>query len=378
MGQASHFDLVIIGASFAGLRCAKTAALRGLDVLVIEQKTRAGSRPRTTGILVKEAADEMDFPAHLSRKIRKVRLYAPSQMHIDLASPGYAFHATDTPALLDWMAAETARAGATIRFGCGFKGATEIAGGYSLDGLNIKTRYLVGADGAKSRVAAALTLSQNRHFLHGVEVGVPYTDIVDQQHLHCFLSRRVAPGYIAWAVPGPHHIQIGLAASSAHKPSMKETLAHVKQSLGLGDLPIIERRAGAIPCGGGLSNIGTPHALLIGDAAGLVSPLTAGGIQPALHYGRRAGQAIAAYLQDGGPSPAMTLGKDYPRFRLKRLQRMAMDMGVPDAVWNVAIGTPPVRALARWVYFRRRSPGPRLEIEPLELGTGRNAAKRNA
>ena len=47
-------DLVIIGASFAGLLCAKTAALRGLRTVVIEAKEEPGARIHTTGILVKE------------------------------------------------------------------------------------------------------------------------------------------------------------------------------------------------------------------------------------------------------------------------------------------------------------------------------------
>jgi len=375
------FDLVVVGASFAGLRCAKTAALRGLNVLVIDQKPSAGARVRTTGILVKEAADEMDFPAHLSRKIPGVRLHAPSGRSIDLASPGYVFHATDTPALLDWMAAETARAGAELRFDCAFTGAQEIKGGYELDKAGIKTRYLVGADGAKSRVARALGLARNRHFLHGIEVGIsPASAQLDERHLHCFLSRKLAPGYIAWAVPGPHHVQIGLAVSERHKPSIDQALSHVQSRLNVTRADIIDRRAGVIPCGGGLRHIGNERALLIGDAAGLVSPLTAGGIEPALHFGRRAGQVIADYLLDRGVCPATAMAREYPRFRAKRLKRMAMNVGVPDFVWNAAIGTTPMRALAQWLYFHRRTPGPRLKSDELDrrAETGRYSVEVDA
>ena len=52
------FDLIIVGASFAGLVAARTAAMRGLEVAVIDAKPEAGHRVATTGILVKEAAEE--------------------------------------------------------------------------------------------------------------------------------------------------------------------------------------------------------------------------------------------------------------------------------------------------------------------------------
>ena len=53
------YDLVIVGASFAGLVAARTAAMRGLKVAVLEAKPEAGHRVATTGILVKEAAEEL-------------------------------------------------------------------------------------------------------------------------------------------------------------------------------------------------------------------------------------------------------------------------------------------------------------------------------
>ena len=84
-------DLVVIGASFAGLVCARTAALRGLSVVVIEAKREPGARIHTTDILVKEAAEEIDTPPRFSRAIHGVRLYAPSLKSIDLRAPGYYF-----------------------------------------------------------------------------------------------------------------------------------------------------------------------------------------------------------------------------------------------------------------------------------------------
>ncbi len=100
-------DLAVVGASFAGLACARAAARAGLSVTVLEKKASAGAKLHTTGIIVKDAVDTTDWlrevPPALVRRIEGVRLYAPNMRHVELHAPGYYFWATDAPALLDWM-----------------------------------------------------------------------------------------------------------------------------------------------------------------------------------------------------------------------------------------------------------------------------------
>lgn len=38
-----NFDLIVVGASFAGLACARTAALRGLKVEVLDRESDPGA-----------------------------------------------------------------------------------------------------------------------------------------------------------------------------------------------------------------------------------------------------------------------------------------------------------------------------------------------
>ncbi|HEX2271750.1 MAG TPA: lycopene cyclase family protein, partial [Pyrinomonadaceae bacterium] len=58
----------------------------------------------------------------------------------------------------------------------------------------------------------------------------------------------------------------------------------------------IERRAGYIPVGGVLRNIANKHGLLLGDAAGAVSPLTAGGLDPCMRLSAFAAKVVSDYL----------------------------------------------------------------------------------
>ena len=350
-----RFDVAIVGASFAGLAAARTAASRGLSVAVIDAKREPGARVHTSGILVREAIEEIDIPHALTRRVPGVRLYSPSLKCADLFSPGYAFYTTRTADLIRWMAAEAREAGATLMNGVRFDGARRDGDLIRLDGIGLAARYLIGADGARSRVAEAFGLSRNRRFLTGLEVELEPSDAVDGRFLHCFVDSALAPGYIAWAAPGPDAIQVGLAVRHGDKPDLAAFMARTEPAFGWSRLKIVGKRSGLIPCGGPLSHVAAPGVLLIGDAAGWVSPMTGGGIRLAFKYGRRAASLIADHLGNGGPEPARALAREVPRFRAKRALRAALDLAPPNVLLDLALATAPMRRIAERLYFHRRN-----------------------
>ena len=353
MPHAKSCDLLIVGASFAGLVAARTAAMRGLDVVVVEAKRDAGARVATTGILVKEAAEEIDLPHELMRRVHGVRLYAPNLRHIDLFSPGSFFLTTETASLLRWLAREALRAGARIRYGMRFTGAERDGNRFRIAGLELATRYILGADGARSAVARHFGLGRNERFLVGVEAEFEGLE-VDPRFLHCFLDAGLAPGYLAWVAPGPRLAQVGLAAGTG-RINLAAFLDRTEPMFRYSGARAVERRAGRIPCGGLVRPWSAPGVLLVGDAAGMVSPATGGGIRLAFHFGRRAAQAIADHLLHLGPAPETVLARELPRFALKRLMRLGLDLPLPNLVVDAAIATAPMRWLAAHVYFHRRS-----------------------
>jgi flavin-dependent dehydrogenase len=356
--RAHHFDLIIVGASFAGLACARTAALRGLKVAVLDAKNEPGARVRTTGILVKEATDDFDVPAHLMRKVRGVKLYAPSGKSLALSAPGYYFQTTNTAEMLRWMAGEAQLAGAQLFFGTRFENASEDRDGIVLSKHGMRTRYLIGADGARSRVAEAFALGRNRKFLAGLEIETPPLAQLDPRFLHCFADSTLAAGYIGWAVAGVGVTQIGVAATRGKKPELTQLIERLRAMWGSDRLDVLERRSGLIPSGGPVSRMGRGRVLLVGDAAGLVSPVTGGGIHTALHFGRRAAQIVGDYLCDRGEHPVAAFTRETPKYRLKRLLRRGLDLAPPNALIDLALMTAPMRALAQRLYFHRRGGDP--------------------
>ncbi|MHC9085436.1 NAD(P)/FAD-dependent oxidoreductase [Luteimonas sp. RIT-PG2_3] len=356
-----HWDLVVVGASFAGAACALAARRAGLRVCVIERKRDPGIKLHTTGIIVKEAAEQTllsRIPAAYTRRVDGVRLYAPALHSRRLQRADYYFLTTDTPAVMRWLADQLIAAGVELRLMQSFTDARRHDGGWLIDGLG-HARWLVGADGAKSRVAARTGLDPVRDFLYGVEYEYAGLQLHEPDALHCFISKRYAPGYIGWAAQGPTGTQFGLAfrhdARRSGVPDIQGLLAWVGPPLGIApDTPPTATRAGLIPCGGAVRRMTAPGVILTGDAAGIVSPVTAGGIHSAWRHGEVVGDAIARHMLDGGPSPERIAGTMAPRFRGKKLLRMAFDRLQADWPFDLLLHSSPLRWAAERVYFSRR------------------------
>src|SRR5207302_1522727 len=85
---------------------------------------------------------------------------------------------------------------------------------------------------------------------------------------------------------------------------------------------VIERRGGFIPVNGILRKIANARGLLVGDAAGAVSPLTAGGLDGAMRLSSWAADVIVEYLEHGDPE--ILRSYDGARFQTRFLARRWM------------------------------------------------------
>ncbi|PZS91570.1 NAD(P)/FAD-dependent oxidoreductase [Stenotrophomonas maltophilia] len=359
--SAYDHDVVIVGASFAGAACALAAAQYGLRVCVLERKADPGERLHTTGIVVKEAMEQTwlgRMPEHLVQRVANVRLYAPNLRSVLLAAPGYYFLTTDTPNLMRWLTSELIANGVDLRLQQSFSAAHRSVDGWQVDGAG-RCAYLVGADGARSRVAQRTGLGQVRDNLYGVEREFAGLQVTQGDALHCFVSKRYAPGYIGWVAQNPTGLQVGLALrhdrQQARPPDIDGFLDHVRDVVGI---PPSARpsatRAGLVPCGRPDGPTAGHRLILTGDAAGIVSPLSAGGIHSSWRHGWAVGEAIARHLRGQGPEAERVARQVAPAFHGKRLLRWAMDHLQADWPLNALLHAAATRRIAEQVYFHRR------------------------
>jgi flavin-dependent dehydrogenase len=364
------YDVIIIGAGLAGLQCARLLGRQGFKVLLVDRKSSLDQSVHTTGIFVRRTLEDFDLPEDcLGPPLRHVNLYSPARRLMELESPHDEFRVGRMGKLYQRLLDHCLRAGvewlpATRYLGhCVFKKDLVVR----LDGQGfsrwVKTHYVVGADGAKSRVAKDLGLDVNHEWIVGVEEVFEGVPLDGPPKLHCFLDPKLAPGYLAWVVNDGEQVHVGVGGYSAEfNPliALEKFRASLGNILDLDRAHFVERRGGRIPVGGVLRNIANDRGLLLGDAAGAVSPLTAGGLDPCMRLSSFAATVIGEYLISKDPEILSKYSGELFRARfVSRLwmRRLATQVKHPALIelGCAAMRLPVMKHFAWHVFFGRGS-----------------------
>lgn len=352
-------DVTIIGAGLAGLQCARLLSARGISVLLVDRKADLSKGVHTTGIFVRKTFEDFDFPAAtLGRPIRDVRLYSPGLRFSDLASEHDEFRVGRMGVLYNTFLEECVANGVEFSAGTRFvsierdDAASIITFEKQGERFKVCSEVIVGADGANSAVARELGLDTNREMIVGYEEVFHHADHHNEPRLHCFLDPELAPGYLAWIADDGHEIHVGVGGYAADfdpRRALKKFKDKTRHIIDTNELKFAESRGGRIPVGGILRNISDRHGLLIGDAAGAVSPLTAGGLDPCMRLSTYAADVIAERVRTS--DPGVLLSYSGSAFRARFVSRLWMRRAI------ALVKSRPILELACW--FMRGSVGNR-------------------
>jgi flavin-dependent dehydrogenase len=329
-------DVLVVGAGLAGLHTARLLAGRGLTVMVVDRRRSLSRGIRTTGIFVRRTLEDFHLPEHLlGPAVRDVLVYPPSrQAPVRLSSDRDEYRVADMAGVSAHARRTAEAAGVRILLGVRYAGASD--GLVRFAGAEpVTARFLVGADGARSRVARDLGLDVNRRFLIGAETVHPVVPGGAAPAFHCVLDPRVAPGYLGWVVDDGRWAHVGVAGyPGAMRVGVRHLLNEFAATAPGRGTPAgpVERRGGPIPVGGVLRRLACPGGLLVGDAAGAVSPLTAGGLDPCLRLSELAAAVAAGYLRTGDDDVLRRYAGDALRRRFRgRLMLRRLFGGIRSA-----------------------------------------------
>ncbi|MDX3661244.1 NAD(P)/FAD-dependent oxidoreductase [Streptomyces sp. ID05-26A] len=338
-------DVLVVGAGLAGLNTARLLAGAGLDVAVCERRTSLETGIRTTGIFVRRTLEDYDLP-HLGPAVRRVLLYPPSHRNpVELVSDHDEFRVGDMEGIYAAAVDQAERAGAQVNLNS------------SYPARSTKARFTIGADGARSTVARSLGLDVNRQLITGIEEVYPVRT-GSAPTFHCVVDPRLAPGYIAWVIDDGEHAHVGLAGrADRFTAPLPQLLQRFRDSFPAPEpTGPVKRRGGPIPVGGLLRRIVSPQGLLVGDAAGAVSPLTAGGLDPCMRMSELAASVTFDYLRSGNRhvlehyDGAAMRRRYLVRSQLRRGLSLVRSPNVAEVAFSL-LRTAPGRAAAKRILF---------------------------
>jgi len=366
-----QFDVVVIGAGLAGLQTTRLLAQSGVRVLLVDRKRSLEDSVHTTGIFVRRTLEDFALPDDcLGRPISRVTLYSPARRALALVSEHEEFRVGRMARLYARLLDEATCAGANWFHSTRYAGLEDAGARGSRVLLerggrasSVEARYVVGGDGARSRVARDLRLDENREWIAGVEDVLEGVPLEGPPQFHCFLDERLAPGYLAWVVQDGEETHVGVGGYAARFDPLRALESFRESTKALFDFSRArrtERRGGRIPVGGVLKRIANGRGLLVGDAAGAVSPLTAGGLDPCMRLSSFAASVIAECVEAGDSSALARYSGE--SFRARFVSRLWMRRALASARSNALLeagcallSLPPLDALARHVFFGRGS-----------------------
>lgn len=311
--KEERYDVVVVGAGPAGSVTAKTAAERGLDVLLIERNQEIGVPVKCAEGVSKEI-EKFVAPDRrwICAEVKGANIYGPDGTKVVLSAEtmdetGYVLERR----IFDkFLASEAARAGAKIRVRTEAYDIIEEDGyakGVYVRCMGEDTRVfapvVVGADGVESRVGRwagintrlqPSNISVCAEFLMcDIELNGDYSEF--------FLGSEVAPKGYAWVFPkGGDCANVGLGIGGDVSDEKHRALDYLKAFVRnkFPDGKTVAEMYGVVPLSGPSYESVAEGLILVGDAARQVNPLTGGGILYAMHAGEIAGDVIAKAVQE--------------------------------------------------------------------------------
>ena len=302
----NSFDLVVIGSGPGGSAAAMSGLKRGLSVALVDK--RAFPRDKLCGGLFtgrSEKAMRAIFDLGVTEDLfvtsTHMRFSASGEVLADIpdAPPVHLTMRRDFDEMLHNAAVA---AGAQPFLGQPLHEIDFDANIARLkDGTEISYKVLIGADSVNTMVGRLL---HGRPFDpqtigFGLEIETPLTDARDSAVEVDFDAAEWGYG---WSFPKRKTITVGVGGINSENDDMKANMAaYVDQTA---SDTALKYKGHFLPFGDYKKEPGRKNVLLIGDAAGLVDPITGEGIALAMESGDHGAQAAADAIAKGQPNAA--------------------------------------------------------------------------
>jgi len=258
------YDVAIVGAGPAGSAAAYRLATAGASVLLLDKATFPRDKPCGGGVtgraarllpfsiepVVEDVVDRLEcglrYRHRFTRRARAPLAYMTQRRRLD-----------------HFLLQKAAEAGAEVR-------ERETADARELD-----ARIVIGADGCNGASAKQLGLAED--VVHGValEANFPYEKRYARGMV---LEIAVIRGGYGWIFPKGDHINVGVGGNGEEGPMLRAELRRMCEAYGIDPDAAQDTRGYRLPMRLSETRLARGRTAVIGDAAGLVDPLSGDGM----------------------------------------------------------------------------------------------------
>ncbi len=301
------FDVVVVGGGPSGATAAEDLARSGHTVALLDRDGRI--KPCGGAIPPRLMQDFAITEDQLVAKVNTARMISPTGRHVDIPIENGFVGMVDRKDFDPFLRDRAEKAGAQRFTGTyirierdGKRRFVIYRDKDSGEERKLQTRLIIGADGARSKVARQQVPGGDRipYVLayHEIIEAPEANAVYDPMRCDVVYDGAISPDFYGWVFPHGNTTSVGMG-TTLPEVDLKEATKALRLASGLADCKTLRREGAPIPLKPLRFWDNANDVVLAGDAAGVVAPSSGEGIYYAMVGGRVAATAAAATLVSG-------------------------------------------------------------------------------
>lgn len=299
-----RFAALVVGAGPGGSSTACRLARAGASVLVVDRARFPRDKPCGGGVTLR-ALHELPVPIDpvVEAVVDRFEIGLDYGRRFERTSSTPLCVMTQRRRLDAYLLERAAEAGAEVREGTRVSAVRVDEAGVAaqIDGASVRAETLIVADGANGSTAKAVRLGGGLAHAVALEGNVAHEHADERLRRRIVVEAAAVPGGYAWIFPKGDHVNVGVGGWASEAPRLREHLNRLCREYDIDAARVEDQRGYRLPFRSRETVVARGRAAAVGDAAGLVDPLSGDGIYEAASSARLAVDAILSML-DGRTS----------------------------------------------------------------------------